>query len=137
MSHSRAPYHTTKPAELPRLSEAKLQQQCVQWFTLQHPTLILYANVNHGKRSKKAGYLEKLAGLTPGLPDLTLAALRGGYGGFYIELKAEGGRLSIHQTHMLAALEVAGYCCQVCYDFDAFKAAVTRYLSLAPITSQR
>lgn len=49
------------------------------------------------------------AGLRPGMPDLFLPALRNGFGGMFIEMKAAKGRLSEQQTVIIDELRQTGY----------------------------
>ncbi len=125
MSEVQALYKA-KAKTKPKHPESDLQQTCVRWFRYQYPGLLLYANMNHGKRGLNAGRLEKLGGFTAGIPDLFLASPRGGYGGMYIELKIHPNKPTPEQAEMIERLYQAGYSVTVCYNFDVFQAMVAK-----------
>lgn len=71
------------------------------------------------------------AGLRAGVPDLFVPAMRGGYGGLFIELKCGYNRPSKKQEEWIAALQAQGYYCVVVWDeADKVLAEIERYLSM-------
>ena len=117
---------TTKtPPKGKPMSENTLQTKCVSWFNSQFPELrgLLYHNYNN-PRNAIAGARLKAAGLVAGIPDLSLAV--GSM--LYIELKAEGGKVSIAQKSIHRQLEAAGFTVVVCWDVDEFAREVVDHL---------
>ena len=74
----------------------------------------------------------KAEGVKSGVPDLHLAAMRGGYGGLYVEMKKadHSNDESPAQQAMRARLEAAGYRVCVCYGAVEAIEAIERYLEM-------
>ena len=70
---------------------------------------MLYAIPNGGYRNIITGKRLKAEGVKRGIPDLFLPVARGGYNGFYIEVKTAKGRLSDWQKAWKTPLEEQGY----------------------------
>ena len=89
----------------------------------------MYAIPNGGKRDKAVAAKMQRTGTKPGVPDVFLAAARGGYHGLYVEMKRrKGGQVSKAQREWLARLTQAGYCCKVCRGYDEARKAILAYL---------
>ena len=113
-------------------SEHKLQSMCVAWARARAVTnykfRLLFAIPNGGARNAITGALLKAEGVTPGVPDLFLAQLSGGFGGLFVEMKRLGGKCSDAQLDMHEDLRASGYAVEVVDDFEGFKRAVLGYL---------
>lgn len=112
-----------------RHAESHLQRQAVAWFKLQHRNYEILAIPNGGGRSKAEAAILKGEGVLAGTPDLLIPVMRGGYGGCWIELKTETGRLSPEQKERIAYLQREGYLVQVIRTLEDFMELVNAYLS--------
>lgn len=83
---------------------------------------------NGGKRGKAEAARFKAAGVKAGIPDLFLPVPRGKYAGLFIELKKQGGRLSLNQKIWINNLERQGYCTRVCYGWEQAAETIQKYL---------
>ena len=109
-------------------SEHQIQKAVFQWLRTVHPRVIAYAIPNAARRSAaQAAYL-KAEGLRAGMPDIVVAAPRGGYHALYIELKTKKGRLSEAQHETLLALAELDYACAVARGVDEAIDLITKYL---------
>lgn len=130
-------------------TESKLQQECVKWFRLKYKGVLILAIPNGAYLHKSVGDTEGIfpyqrktsrvnfqamrllrEGLVPGIPDLFVAKPAGEYGGLFIEMKSETGRLSEKQENMIGKLRKAGYCVEVCKSFDNFIDVVNKYMNM-------
>lgn len=75
---------------------------------------------NGGGRSALEGAMMKRLGALAGVLDLTLPVPRGGYHGYYLELKVKPNDLTESQKKMVAFLESQGYYVAVIYDYWAY-----------------
>lgn len=92
---------------------------------------MLYAIPNGANKSRAARAKFQREGLRAGIPDLQLAAARGGYHGLYIEMKrAKGGVLSLEQLAWHEALRAEGYRVEVCRGADAAWGVLCDYLGI-------
>ena len=119
--------------QLPSVPEDVEQANLFRWLRLtrwQGRVLSDYALhvPNGGRRSLIEAARFKQLGVKPGVPDVFLPIACGGYHGLWIEMKAIGGRLSEAQLEVIAMLRSQGYRVEVCYGWDAARAAVERYL---------
>ena len=89
---------------------------------------MLYAIPNAARRSARQGAWMKAEGLRRGVPDLCLAVPSQGYHGLYIEMKAEGGRLTQDQKDWLAQLAQHGYKAVRCVGADEAILTIAQYL---------
>jgi len=86
--------------------EATIQATVVAHFRQRGaPNVVVFHPANGGWRSPIEAKILKGQGVTPGIPDV--CAVKDGRA-YFLELKAEGGRLSVHQDCMLIALRDAG-----------------------------
>lgn len=109
--------------------EARLQQACVRWYRLTHRDYpVLFHIPNGGRRNAREAAHFKAEGVVAGVPDLFLAAPRGGYAGLFIEMKAGRNTESEQQKKVRALLEQAGYRCTICRSLDEFVQVVDGYL---------
>lgn len=71
----------------------------------------------------------KQPGVRGGVPDLFLAAPRGGHGGLFIELKVGDNKPSQKQLDTISDLRAAGYACAVVWDsVDEVMRVIEEYL---------
>lgn len=118
--------------------EEQEQEMLFSWADLQsrqggayESLALLYAIPNGGKRAIKTAVALKKTGVKAGVPDVFLPAMRGGYGGLYIEMKrSRGGRTSPAQEGYIAGLRGQGYCVAVCHGFVEAKEKILEYLRL-------
>lgn len=115
--------------------ECQEQEALFEWAELakrQYPEL---ERMSHypigGKRDKAVAAALKRQGAKADLPDVFLPAMRGGYGGLYVELKrTKGGTLRDGQKAAIADLRAAGYRVDVCKGWEPAKDAIIDYLGL-------
>lgn len=109
--------------------EHNLQVRCVLWFRLQYRNALIFAIPNGGQRNVIVAKRMKDEGVTKGIPDLCIPYPSNGFHGLYIEMKAgKRGKVSPEQAQVMNQLNVLGYYCAVCRDFDEFKTEVERYM---------
>lgn len=82
---------------------------------------------SHNFGARKGATL-KAMGLRPGVPDLFLAMMRGGFGGLYVEVKGPKGRLSKVQRDYHAKLIKQGYCVRVGDGKEVCKDIISQYI---------
>lgn len=117
-----------------RRSEDDEQSAVIQWAKLHEtrwPVLgDLFHAPNGGSRPGREGAKFRRLGVRRGVPDLQMPApnYKTGAHGLFIEMKAEGGRLSPEQKAMLERLKRRGYCAEVCYGADEAISVLKAYL---------
>lgn len=113
-----------------KAKESNLQQSCVKWFKLQYPKLSkrLWSTPNGGFRNVWEAARLKREGTIPGVPDLFLAVLKMGYGGLFIEMKSEKGKLSDSQKEFFKEM-CYDYRCVVVKSLDEFIKEIKDYLN--------
>ena len=90
---------------------------------------LMYHIPNGGKRNKAIAAKFKRMGVKAGVPDIFLAAPKGGYHGLYIELKrTKGGSTSDNQDDWIDALREQGYRVDVCKGMEKAKGSILDYL---------
>lgn len=103
-----------------------------KWAAFQsgkYPGLSLMFHIpNGGKRDAREAARFKAMGVKPGVPDIFLPLPRGDYHGLFIELKANGGRVSKFQQEFIARLREQGYRVEACFGWEAAAAVVIQYL---------
>jgi len=101
----------------------------------EYPDLwLLHAIPNGGFRPPKVALEMKEEGAKAGVPDLFLPVPRGQYHGFYLEMKAKGGRVRKEQKEWLAKLEAQGYKTDVAWSDNEGLEKLIAYLELGPFT---
>lgn len=123
--------------------EETLQKMVVTYLQLQYPQVLFKCDPYSGL-TKLPPYLAKKAkelGNTKGWPDVSIAAVRQGYCGLYLELKKEGegvflknGQLSQRQhiqkqNAILTQLRNEGYYAEFAEGFAQAKKIIDWYLS--------
>lgn len=90
---------------------------------------LLHAVPNGGYRHKSTAVKLKAEGVKPGVPDIDLPVLRGGYSGLHIELKVWPNKVTPEQDAWLKALRGQGRYCTVCYGASEAWYVIMRYLT--------
>jgi hypothetical protein len=114
--------------------ESILQSQCVRWFRLQYPKLVLLAIPNGAKlfgdtkqRAMQWNRLES-EGAMVGAADLCLFVPSGVYGALFIEMKTPKGKQSENQKTFESKVVAAGYAYAVPKTFEEFTRIVKSYI---------
>ncbi len=123
--------------------EDDLQADCVTWFRLQYPDVIIHHSKNEGNRGGLAGKIDgkrnKAMGVHPGFADLQiikskypppwdLSTSAEAYHGFFIEVKEPGKYQTPEQKDFQRKVESEGYKYQVCKSIDEFIEKVNAYM---------
>lgn len=90
---------------------------------------MIFAIPNGGHRSKPVAAKLKAEGVKPGVPDLFLPIAAHGFHGLWIELKAEGGRLSKEQAAWIDNLNQQGYMAVLCTGHEAATQTIESYIN--------
>lgn len=110
------------------MSEADEQIAVVEYCELLG--IPVYHVPNEGKRSIYAGANLKRQGLRKGVPDLCIPRARGKYHSLYIEMKAEGGKVTPSQMDWINTLRAEGMAAFVCFGAKNAMACVDWYMGL-------
>ena len=112
------------------MSEYLIQAKLIMWCRSHSDRRLhnIYAHTNGMRSSVTEGVKQKRAGAVAGLPDLFLPVMSGGWGGLYVELKTEKGKLSAIQRDWLGRLSLAGYKAVVAFGLEQAKAVIEEYL---------
>lgn len=95
---------------------------------------LLFAIPNGGHRAWKQAVRLKAEGVRAGVPDYFLAVSRESSPGLFLELKADGGRLSEAQKEMAAILTAQGYPVVTAKGIDEAIRALELYLECANVS---
>lgn len=138
MTRSRTPGRTTEDAEQMHLMHwaeimMDYHKDSPAWQALD----LMFHIPNGGARSKAEGGIFKAMGVKAGVPDLFLPVAGGcmnidtypEYHGLFIEMKAEGGRLSAAQRQWLDRLRGQEYACAVCHGAEEAEKVIEEYLN--------
>lgn len=112
-----------------RRSEAEEQAMVVKYLRLLD--VLFHSIPNGGKRSRWAGERERAMGLLKGAPDLFIAEANQGKHGFYVEMKAKGGKPRPEQVAFLEQARLRGYKAEWYDSFESAKVGIDQYLGLA------
>lgn len=114
--------------------ESTLQTQCVTWFRLQYPKLMMVAFPNGAKlfgdseqRAKQWNRL-KSEGAVPGASDLVLFYKSGEHGALFIEMKTKTGRQSDTQKEFEQKVIEFGYAYCMPRSFTEFQNIINSYV---------
>jgi hypothetical protein len=111
--------------------ESSIQINCVKWFKLQYPHILIAAIPNGGARSPITGAILKAEGVLAGMPDLFIAIAHGCYHGLFIEMKKDSkSKPKKNQSEVHENLKSELYRVSICCSFDEFKNIVTNYLEI-------
>jgi len=102
------------------LSEDEEQILFCRWMRMQHPELKFFAIPNGGKRSIVTATKLKMSGVSAGVPDIFIPALK-----LFIEMKrAKGGVVSEFQKKWIEYLNTCGYKAVICRGCNAARAEI-------------
>jgi hypothetical protein len=117
-------------------SEHKLQVEIVNRslvFASKYPEVLLLHAIPSGDwRGWGTGKKLKAEGVIPGVPDLCMPVARGGFHGFYMELKKAGGHVRPDQWEFMEALHEQGYFVRVCNSVGVALEIIINYLEEMP-----
>ena len=108
--------------------ESQEQQALFEWAAYQPGLELMHHIPNGGKRNPREATRLKREGVKAGIPDIFLPVPRQGWHGLYIEMKAQGGRLSKAQKDMHQKLSDQGYAVVVCRGCDEAIETVKKYM---------
>ena len=118
------------------MSEHDKQVALFDWarlYSREEPRLKwIFAIPNQGGRGQDAirrGRKMVAEGLKKGVPDIFLPVITKEFGGLFIEMKDERGKLSKEQTAYLNGLTREGYLCGVCYSCEQAQSLIMDYLN--------
>jgi hypothetical protein len=111
--------------------ESKLQRQCVQWFRLQFPQLVLFAIPNGGRRGKVEAAIMKGEGVLAGVADLFLMLPTMAHNGLFIEMKTHDGKQSDSQRKFERKARENSYEYKICRTFEDFRDVVLTYTDVS------
>ncbi len=115
-----------------RLGEESTQQ-IILFDWIRHIGLddIAFHVGNERKTTMQGGAILKRMGVKAGVSDVLLLRSNGRYHGLIIEMKANGGKLSLHQAKFLETMAKEGYLTKVCFSAsDAIK-TIQSYLNMS------
>ena len=117
-------------------SEHKLQVEIVNRSLAlagKYPEILLLHAIPSGDwRGWGTGKKLKAEGVIPGVPDLCMPVARGGFHGFYMELKKAGGHVRTDQWEFMEALHEQGYFVRVCNSVGVALEIIVNYLEEMP-----
>lgn len=114
-------------------ADSEYSEQCKLVAWLKSQKIRHHHSPNEGKRTTVSGYRLRMAGMSPGFPDITIPLPSGNYHGLYIEMKRKvGGKVTPQQQDWLNYLRGAGYFVEICRGFEEAKEVVLQYLGLTP-----
>ena len=106
--------------------EDDLQMAVAQYLDL--VSLAWFHVANERRTSVRAGARLKRKGVKAGVPDVLIFEPKGKYHGLALELKIKGNYMTLDQKHWFTRLEMKGWFCKCCYNFDEVQETVTNYL---------
>ena len=112
----------------PKASEAQEQAAVVGFCSAAR--VPVFAVPNGGYRTDTEGANLKRQGVMPGVPDLCVPVMRGGFGALFIEMKTRQGRPSHEQAAWVSLLRRNGYAAEVCHGADEAIKAIREYMGL-------
>jgi len=110
--------------------EHKHQCAYFRWLEYQYPFEYLhtYAIPNGGHRHISVAKKLKAEGVKPGVPDIFMAVPKKGYHGLYIEMKANGNKVTDNQREWIERLNRQRYVAVVCDGVDEAMIVTKSYL---------
>jgi hypothetical protein len=109
--------------------EAGMQMKLIVWLTKHGLGRSVHSIPNEGNRGQLATHRLKQMGLRPGASDLFLQKMRGGYGGYYIELKTPGKKPSAEQLLFMEDARRDGYKAEWFDDLAEVQQSIIDYLA--------
>ncbi len=103
-----------------------------RWMEGQHSDFGMILHIPNGEyRTPTTGKRLKAQGVRAGVPDLFLAVTTKDFGGLWIELKSQNGRVRPEQHEWIKKLQLHGYSAHVCYGWQHAAKVICDYLSLS------
>lgn len=99
-------------------SEHLIQVSCINWFKREYPKYLIFSIPNGEFRHKTVALRLKAEGLLSGIPDLCVIT---NDKLFWIEMKAEKGRLSNSQKEVQKKMQELNQEVYTCFSFEEFK----------------
>jgi len=117
------------------VSEHQTQAAFIRWLALQRIDGLdtSHAIPNGGARHIAVAGKLKAEGVKPGVPDWQWPAARGGFIGLAIEFKDGTGVPGKEQRERIDALQRAGWCVVICWDWQAAARTVQGYAGMLTI----
>ena len=114
------------------MSEHQTQAAFIRWLEWQHIEGMdtAHAIPNGGDRHVHVGAKLKAEGVKPGVPDWYWPEARGGFIGLAIEFKDGSGVPTKEQRERIDALQRAGWCVVICWDWTAAARTVQGYAGM-------
>ena len=115
-------------------NESKSQQAVIKWWAYAWKVLrapceeVLYAIPNGGSRRIVEAVIMKREGVRKGVADLFLSVPKGGFAGFYIEMKTQTGVIRTEQKQFLLTASKLKYCVAVCRSAEEAVEQITSYM---------
>lgn len=112
--------------------ERGIQMRLVAWIMGQivnGETMEVIMIGNEGRRSRFGGQIAKQMGLRPGATDLFIPYVRGGFGGYWIELKQPGEVPKPHQYEFMAKMQRQGYLASWFDNWETARDSILEYLN--------
>ena len=115
--------------------EEEEQAEVCRWLDQEHPDIKYFAVPNGARTSWSTAKKLKATGMKSGIPDLVFPNPRGGFHGYYQEMKRrKGGVVSDDQFIWIEFLRGQGYCVDVVKGADESKAGILAYHGLGPFS---
>jgi hypothetical protein len=110
--------------------ESDLQKSFIKEFDFRYPDIMAIHIPNEGKRSVVEGAKLKAMGLRRGVSDILVLAVRGGYGGLFVELKRNSKeKPSKEQKEFISYANENGYLSICDYDVVRLLKLTSDYLA--------
>lgn len=111
--------------------EQVLHINFVNWFKFTYEDYIedIIHIANERKTSWVEGHLLKRMGVKRGVPDIFISVPYNGKHGLWLELKANGNKISKEQQSFLKRKELQGYACGVGHSLEEAQNIVDEYFS--------
>lgn len=125
------------------MAETHEQQAVVSWFRLAYRNSNIIAIPNGqwiaGRGKQKYALINKYKaeGLMPGVSDLLICEMRGGFGGLWLEMKDNGktrASVSQEQRDWIGKMIRSGYRASWASGFDEAKEIVEIYMGMATVS---
>ena len=118
------------------LSEESIHSTVIDWvrkhpfFRINNRFRLILHFPNEGKRTLRYGKLMKDLGMRKGVSDLFIAMPCNGFGGAWIELKSETGRLGVEQKEFLEDMKSQNYFTAVCWSIEEAMNTISSYCGI-------
>jgi hypothetical protein len=108
------------------VTEAQEQAKVIAWCNAQ-PEPVPYIVARN--ETSRGGRWRKWEGNLKGIPDVFIPLMSDGFGGLFIEMKQEGGRMSPEQEKWINRLNHAGYYATTCWSAEDAIRTIEDYLA--------